>query len=796
MSLFAHEFGHHWLAYLSYDKSGQRKPLMYPFSEGGCACHWREELHTPAPFPWGEGVFGPSSIMDGNYWVDHGDGSFSAHGKNSQGGFSWLDLYAMGLADAEEVPDMFIVRNLQPNNDPNKEGYYTGDKEIISIDQIVATPGLPVPWGPGGPGTAHSQKVFNAGFVYLLEPGQRPSGDMLALHARYKSKVPGHWSHITGGRSRITTVVPRIAGNRPPRAVGRIEGQPLVLAEEGTAVEVEVRGYFSDPDGDPLTYQASSSDADVVAAGMSGSTVTIKPGTDGTAIVTVTAKDGRGGLAYLAIEISVEDENPADFTFVPVILNAAGRSKAFFSSEMTLTHRGRHRAILDYTYTAHTGGGSGTVRDYLEPGQQLIVPDAIEFLREQGVPIPDTGKRIGTLRVAFQRINPSDLGVTVRTTTAVPEGRAGLAYPGVPAGAGFDDAVYLCGLRQNALDRSNVALQHMGTPRDGPVTLRTTVYSGDPEISKGHQLEDRMLVPGGFYQYNSILDEAGFSNGYVRVERLEGTAQFYAYGVINDQGNSDGSFVFPVRESSLVGTLRHTLPVIVETGEFASELTVTNFSQEARTLDLAFVANGIQTPDETARFSLTLEAGRQRIIPDIIDTELRRKGVEGLPPAGRSLSGALFATAAGRDMSGIVIGARTGSPDGRGGQYGLFYNAVPDGAAFTGSAWIYGLQQNAENRTNLALVNTGEVDDSRSTFVIRIYDENGTLQGTKFVHLGARRWRQINSILANHAPGTTQAYVWIEQFIGNNPFLAYAVVNDGGAPGQRSGDGAYLPARK
>ena len=487
----------------------------------------------------------------------------------------------------------------------------------------------------------------------------------------------------------------------------------------------------------------------------------------------------------------------SDFTFVPVILNAAGRSKAFFSSELTLTHRGRHRAILDYTYSAHTGGGSGTVRDYLEPGQQLIIPNAIEFLRERGAPIPGDGKRIGTLRVAFQRTSSSELGVTVRTTTPVPEGRAGLAYPGLPAGAGFDGPVYLCGLRQNEQDRSNVALQHMGTPQDGPITLRTTVFSGDPETSEGHVLEDRMLVPGGFYQYNSILDEAGFGNGYVRVERVEGTAQFYAYGVINDQANSDGSFVFPVRESSLAGTVRHTLPVIVETGEFASELTVTNFSQEPRTLDLAFVADRIQTPDETARFSLTIEAGQQRIIPDIIDTELRRKGVEGLPAAKRSLSGALFVTAAGGDMSGIVIGARTGSPDGRGGQYGLFYNAVPDRAAFTGTAWIYGLQQNAENRTNLALVNTGAVDDGRSVFTIEFYDENGIPQRKRlFAYVAARRWQQINAILAKHAPGTTQGYVRIEQFIGNNPFLAYGVVNDGGAPGQRSGDGAYLPAHK
>ena len=73
--------------------------------------------------------------------------------------------------------------------------------------------------------------------------------------------------------------------------------------------------------------------------------------------------------------------------------------------------------------------------------------------------------------------------------------------------------------------------------------------------------------------------------------------------------------------------------------------------------------------------------------------------------------------------------------------------------------------------------------------------KTGLFKGqTVFVHLGARRWRQINSILANHAPGTTQAYVWIEQFIGNNPFLAYAVVNDGGAPG-RTQRRRRLPAR-
>ena len=149
-------------------------------------------------------------------------------------------------------------------------------------------------------------------------------------------------------------------------------------------------------------------------------------------------------------------------------------------------------------------------------------------------------------------------------------------------------------------------------------------------------------------------------------------------------------------------------------------------------------------------------------------------------------------------MSGIVIGARTGSSDGRGGQYGVFYNAVPDGAAFTSSAWVDGLQQDGENRSNLALVNTGEVDSSPSVFDLEIYDgDTGRLVRTVSTQpLPARRWRQINAILADHARGTTQGYVRIRKISGNNPFLAYGVVNDGGAPGQRSGDGAYVPARK
>ena len=482
--------------------------------------------------------------------------------------------------------------------------------------------------------------------------------------------------------------------------------------------------------------------------------------------------------------------------FVPVILTASGQNNSVYTSELTLTNRGGEEATLHYTYMAHAGGGSGKASDRLAPGQQMIEPDALGYLRRLGIPIPHSGNRIGTLQVAVS--GSSDLGVSVRTTTLVADGRAGLAYPGIAAADGFQEAVYLCGLRQNSQDRSNVAFQNMGTPEAGPITLRTTLFSGDPEVSAGHVLGDRMLAPGGFYQYNGILNRAGFDNGYVKVERVEGEAPFYAYGVINDNFNSDGSFVFPVTESSLEGATGQTLPVIVETREFTSELTVTNFSEETKTFHFSFVAGGLTTPDRTARFNLTIAAGQQRIIPDVIDTELRRKGVEGVSSTRGGLAGAVFASVASGDMSGIVVGARTSSSDGRGGQYGVFYNAAPSGQAIIEEAWIDGLQQNEKNRSNLALVNTGEVDGSPSVFQLDIYDGvTGMLANTVTgLTVAARGWRQINAILGKHAPGATQGYVRIRKMSGNNPFLAYGVINDGGAPGERSGDGAYLPARE
>jgi len=191
--LFAHEFSHMWLAYVSRNRDGQSVPLV----GDGCLCHWQAWLHAPAAFPWHPDQDGATSLMGGRDWRDNGDGTFTPYNGVWNGGFSWLDLYLMGLAEVGEVPGFFIL------TDPRQQSTfrYTGVRENVSIQQVLDVHGM------RSPSATNAQKDFNAGFVYLLEPGASADADGLALHARFRDQVGDYWSHITGGRSRFSANV-------------------------------------------------------------------------------------------------------------------------------------------------------------------------------------------------------------------------------------------------------------------------------------------------------------------------------------------------------------------------------------------------------------------------------------------------------------------------------------------------------------------------------------------------------------------------------------------------------------
>lgn len=488
---------------------------------------------------------------------------------------------------------------------------------------------------------------------------------------------------------------------------------------------------------------------------------------------------------------------------VPVVLSLDGLQGSFFTTELSFTNRSTTSATLKLTYTASSGGGSGTASTALPARRQTTVPDAISWLRSLGVPIPESGRFLGTLRIDVSGPQPGEVAVTARTTTPVPEGRAGLAYPASPSTGLFDTAVTLPGLRSSASDRSNLAIVNGSTSKDA--RLKAVVTSRSPAAVATGSFDADPLGPGSFRQYTleDLVSRAGLAltdpNVFVRIEPLSGSAPFYAYAVVNDQGSSDGSFIFPVSDGSLYLNEALVLPVVVETASaapFTTEVVFTNTSSEERVLDLAWVTTLGSAPGATVRDSLTLAPFEQKIVPSFVD-DLRRRGVSGVGAVGPTYAGALFVRPTGiGSLDGVVVSGRTAAAGSVKGRYGLFQSALPRRDAVTTPAWIYGLAQDASNRSNLAFVNA---DPAGSAIRLRIElfrasdgASVATIEGAETT-LSPGAWGQIDRVLERYAPGTTSAYARVTLVSGTSPFVVYAVVNDGGQPGQRSGDGAYVP---
>jgi hypothetical protein len=190
MSQIGHEMGHRWAAFVSAKLKGGETIQLGPV-------HWARGLQAPVAFPYQRPT--EASAMGGSVWQDNFDGTYTQLDDDyyvPATGYSYLDLYLMGLISPSEVPDFFILQNLVPaGKDPNGHPIFKADRTNVTIQDVIATE------GPRLPGVDHSQKKFNTGIVVVVEHGHPPSKELLERANGIRERWIDYWEITTGHRA-------------------------------------------------------------------------------------------------------------------------------------------------------------------------------------------------------------------------------------------------------------------------------------------------------------------------------------------------------------------------------------------------------------------------------------------------------------------------------------------------------------------------------------------------------------------------------------------------------------------
>ncbi len=192
ISQIAHEMGHRWGAFVSAKVNGETIPLG--------PTHWARGLQAKVAFPYRRPT--EASIMGGGVWQDNFDGTFTQLDDDyyvPATGWSYLDLYLMGLISPAEVPDFFILRNLvAAGKDANGHPIFKADRTKVTIQDVIAAEGERLP------GVDKSQRQFNTGMVIVVQHGATPSKELIERTEGIRKQWIDYFSMTTGHRASMT----------------------------------------------------------------------------------------------------------------------------------------------------------------------------------------------------------------------------------------------------------------------------------------------------------------------------------------------------------------------------------------------------------------------------------------------------------------------------------------------------------------------------------------------------------------------------------------------------------------
>jgi hypothetical protein len=191
-----HEFGHRWLYSFSILENGVAGRVLNPVSS-----HPAAFVHTASAFP----VYGAdeSSVMGGAYFTRQDNGTYRAHAANQ--GYSWIDLYCMGLASKQEVtPWFYLAGTTLPKEYWPQEGIVvSGDRRDVVVEQMTSV------HGARNPSVDLAQRRFRVLFVLVTDADRDATEAEVAKLNEWRAVMARNFAVATGFRGSLSTAFVR-----------------------------------------------------------------------------------------------------------------------------------------------------------------------------------------------------------------------------------------------------------------------------------------------------------------------------------------------------------------------------------------------------------------------------------------------------------------------------------------------------------------------------------------------------------------------------------------------------------
>jgi hypothetical protein len=201
--MLLHELGHRWLYFFDIMENGARSKVLAPL-----AGHPAQYVHTPAAFRLAGAT--DSSAMGGAFFTDNRNGTFTSARTRDNFGYSWHELYLMGLAAPEEVTPWFYIADsvprLGPEYYPLPNRTFRGTRRDVRIEQVLDAMGSRFPAYP------ETQREFRVLYVLLTDPSREVTADELAFVTGLQHDLQHDFAMVTGGRASVVTSI-----EGPPR---------------------------------------------------------------------------------------------------------------------------------------------------------------------------------------------------------------------------------------------------------------------------------------------------------------------------------------------------------------------------------------------------------------------------------------------------------------------------------------------------------------------------------------------------------------------------------------------------